>query len=111
MSKTYEVPKQPMNVQTLLAIFPILGLTLIVGFLYGIVIAVSPLVYINYFITLAFGLILGYGVRMISKLFKILNRKVIIGFSAAAALIGLYLSWVTYILFLMYEGDLIHAYF
>lgn len=71
------------------------GLSLV----YGIIIAVSPLVYINFFITVAFGLGLGYAVKIFSKLFKIVSSSIRVKIAILVGVFGIYFSWVSYILY------------
>ena len=75
--------------------------TIVLSFLYGVFIAVSPLVYLNVFVTGIFGLSMAYGFKIISRLFKVFKKKTVITSTLIFAIIGVYLSWVAYLLFVM----------
>lgn len=107
----YKSPNQPIKARIIPAFIGITVLSFLVSFLYGMLIALSPLVYINFLITTTFGLVLGYSVRIISKVFKLLDRKFIIGLSIASGILGIYFSWVAFALYFVAEGDIFEAYF
>jgi len=111
MSKLYTAPEQPYLLRLIPTLICILILAFFVSFFYGMLIALSPLVYINFFITTLFGLTLGYGVRIISKIFKILEKKILIGLSITSGIFGVYFSWVAFMLYFVAEGAILHAYF
>jgi len=82
-----------------------------IAFFYGVIMAFSPLIYVNYFITLAFGLILGYGVRFTTTLFKITHKSTAIGMAVACSAFGLIFSWAAYVIYFLEEGSIVSAYF
>lgn len=110
-TRLYKAPRQQLHFGLIPAFLCCILLSYFVSFVYGMFIALSPLLYINFLITTAFGLTIGYGVRIISKLFKILDRKVIISLSIATALFGIYFSWVAFALYFVADVSVIEAYF
>lgn len=72
------------------------------AFVYGVLIAICPIVYLNLFITGGFGLLLSFGVAVISRGIKNTSRKVNMTMGVVAAFFGLYFSWAAYFL---YVGD------
>lgn len=111
MSKIYVAPEQNSLIRITLAFICIIILTYFVSFAYGLLIAVSPLIYFNFIITTLFGLTLGYGVRILTKLFKILAKKIIVGLSITSGIFGIYFSWIAFVLYFVTEVDLLTAYF
>jgi len=99
MNKYYTVSerKQPLNF-TLAIGFSVLW-TILMGFFYGIIIAFSPIVYINIFICLVFGLAIGYGVRFLSRMVKLKDKNTTVRIALLCAVVGLYASWVSYIVY------------
>lgn len=106
MNKYYITPerKQPLNFTLALSFSSIWSL--FIGFIYGIIIAFSPLVYLNIFICLGFGLALGYGTRFLSRLAKLIDKNTTVRISLMCALLGLYASWVSYIVYFQETPDL-----
>lgn len=111
MIETYVIPKQPVTSKAILGIAIAIIWTFSVSSIYGVVIAVSPLVYFNFFITLGFGMALGYGVRIISKLTSITSKSMSIKISFACGILGIYFSWVVYILYIVSQDAWFDAYF
>ena len=107
----YSEPKRlpPLN----LILFLVFGLlfTALVSFLYGVFIGVSPLVYLNVFVTVIFGLTLAYGIKIMAKLFKVFKKKVVITSALVFGFLGVYLSWVAYLLFMVDLSTCAHHYF
>lgn len=109
--KLYSASQQSLSILLIPALICCILLSYLVSFFYGMFIALSPLMYINFLITTAFGLSLGYGVRIISKLFKIQDKKVILSLSVVAAIFGIYFSWVAFALYFVADIGVIEAYF
>lgn len=112
MLKTYVAVEQPSKPKLIAGISVSILWAFAVSFAYGVIIAVSPLVYFNVFITAGFGIFLGFGVRMLTKVFSITQKKIAVRTALACGIVGVYFSWVVYILyFLTEEGALIESYF
>jgi len=77
------------------------------SFIYGVLVAVIPFVYFNIFICGAFGLSIGYGVRVSAKLFVVTDKKISIINSIINGILGVYLSWVVYLIFLSSGSSLL----
>ncbi|MCB0516406.1 MAG: hypothetical protein R2798_03605 [Chitinophagales bacterium] len=80
-----------------------IGLALILGYFYAVIIILIPVVYINFFITIGFGIGLGLICKLLARFSHNRNKKsriiqaVIIGFLAN------YFQWTAYILY-VYNG-------
>src|SRR5690606_15274777 len=93
-----ENPKSP-TVNIVLAVISCIILCFALSLIYGIIIAISPLIYINFFITVGFGLGLEYVVKIFSKIFKIISFGIRIKVAVLVGVLGIYFSWVSYILY------------
>lgn len=111
MIETYVIPKEPVTSKAILGIAKAIIWTFLVSYIYGVVIAVSPLVYFNFFITLGFGMALGYGVRIISKLTSITSKSMSVKISFTSGILGVYFSWGVYILYFVSQDTMFDAYF
>ncbi len=111
MIRTYVAPEQPSKSKAIVGIASSITWAFIISYIYGVIIAVSPLVYFNFFITVGFGLTLGYGVRIISKLSSIIDKKTSTKISLASGALGIYFSWVVYILYFLAQDSLFDSYF
>jgi len=58
--------------------------TLIISHIYGLIIGFSPLIYINFLITVGFGLSLGIGVKVICRLCQIFDKKLFFYFGISS---------------------------
>lgn len=81
-----------------------------IAFFYGVIIAISPLIYINFFVTVGFGFILGLGVRFATRLFKVTHKPTAMSMAATSGILGLYFSWIAYVLYFVVEGSVVNAY-
>lgn len=69
----------------------------IFGMLYAYLVHFIPFIYINFFITLGFGFVVGFSTSFGGKLGKIRNNIVMLISGLLAGIIALYCSWVGYI--------------
>ena len=76
----------------------ILSMTL--GFAYNFLIVVIPFVYVNFFITLGFGLTLGYATKFFSRFGKIRNDVHNRILAVSVGFIGFVFQWIAYFVFL-----------
>lgn len=81
------------------------------AFVYGVLIGLSPLVYINFFITCGFAIVLAVGVRIISRLIKNTTAKINLLMGVAVGFFGLYFSWVAYFLYFLDSNRVFENYF
>lgn len=111
MEKYYEPQEKSFKIKDGFGIALSIIWTFCISFFYGLFIAISPVVYINYFITIFFGMFIGVGLKMLFKLFLVTNKKTAIISAICCGLFGVYFSWVAYILY--YTPDVISmdAYF
>jgi len=75
-------------------------LAILLGFVYNSFIISIPIVYINFFATIGFGTILGYGIKFFSRFGKIRNGKQNIILAGTVGFIGFYFQWIAYFVFL-----------
>lgn len=99
MEKFYELQEKSFKLKDGFGIALSIIWTFLVSYFYGLFIAISPVVYINYFITIIFGMFIGVGMKMLFKLFLVTNKKTAIISAVCCGLLGVYFSWVAYILF------------
>ncbi len=111
MNMYYKSPEQPNKTKPLIAITLSVIFTFLISFLYGIIIAFSPLVYINFFITVGFGIVIGYVIRIFMKIFTVIDKSIALYTSVICGILGLYFSWVVYILYFLPDVPLMKAYF
>lgn len=76
------------------------ALAILLGFAYNFLIIMIPIVYINFFMSLGFGLILGYGVKFFSRIGKIRNDIQIYSLAGLAGYLGFVFQWIAYFVFL-----------
>ena len=108
---TYVIPQEKSVPKTIMGNSFAAVWAFIIAFGYGVAIAVSPLVYINIFITAAFGMILGFGVRIATRIFKVTHKPTALGMGVTAGVVGVIFSWVSYIIYWIVDGSKIDAYF
>ncbi len=111
MIKTYQTPIQPNSLNVTLLFSISLAVAFVISILYGILIATIPVIYFNFFITLGFGIVIGYSVRILSKILKVVNRRISIRAALVSGLAAYYFQWVVYILFFVEGSDFFEAYF
>ena len=111
MIKTYQTPIQPNSLNVTLLFSFSLAFAFVTSILYGILIATLPVVYFNFFITLGFGLVLGYSVRILSKILQVVDRGISIRAALLSGLAAYYFQWVVYILFFVEGNNFFEAYF
>jgi hypothetical protein len=111
MIKTYQTPIQPNSLNVTLLFSFSLAFAFVTSILYGILIATLPVVYFNFFITLGFGIVLGYSVRILSKILQAVNRGISIRAALLSGLAAYYFQWVVYILFFVEGNNFFEAYF
>lgn len=75
-------------------------LAIILGFVYNFLIVIIPIVYINFFFTVGFGAVLGYGIKFFSRFSKIRNHRQTIMLAGIVGGIGFYFQWIAYFVFL-----------
>ncbi len=61
----------------------------------------QPLIYIQFFVTLGFGIIMGVSVNMIGHAFKVRNPFFMTLIAMVIGCLGLYFAWVWYIVMVM----------
>lgn len=89
-----------------------IGIILAIGiaFIYNILIVIIPFVYINFFITLGFGFILGHSIRYLSRLGKVRSQRIELYLAGGVGFVGYYFQWVAYFVFLSYDDLSFEAY-
>lgn len=70
---------------------------LISGFVYAVISRYNPIIYIQMFVTLGFGAVMGMTVNSVGHKFKVRNRFFAILISLVIGALGLYFAWVWYI--------------
>lgn len=113
MEKKYYVlnPATPISNKVLFCGLSLL-LVIIGGFVHGILSAVNPLVYFAFLISVGFGIYLGLGFRIVSKIAKIRDKKFILITGVILSLFAIYASWVSFLNFFVLEGEnLVDAYY
>ena len=83
--------------------------TLVLGAVYGYAIFYIPFIYLNFFITLGFGGLVGFCVGMGGKLGKVRNPILMLLFGFAFGLAAEYIGWVSWIYAFTEQGSLILA--
>lgn len=74
---------------------------LLVSFIYALISRYNPLIYIQFFVTLGFGIIMGVSVNMIGHMCKVRNRFFMTLIAMVIGCLGLYFAWVWYIFMVM----------
>lgn len=74
---------------------------LLVSFVYALISRYNPLIYIQFFVTLGFGIIMGVSVNMIGHAFKVRNPFFMTLIAMVIGCLGLYFAWVWYIVMVM----------
>lgn len=82
-----------------------IGLALVLGYAYSIIIGFVPIVYLNILLTVGFGLCLGVICRVLSRLGHNRNKKSQIVQAVVLGLLANYFQWTVYILY-AYNGEL-----
>lgn len=100
----YEEPLKESVKGLLLSLIFLLLWVLFFSYTYGVFIAFSPLIYINLFICIGFGMALSLGVKVATSLFSVVKKKTILILSVLLGTLGVYLSWAIYILFFISEN-------
>lgn len=67
---------------------------LFAAYLYNVLIAVIPFVYINFFFTVGFGAVLGYTVKFACRFSRIRNSMVMLYVAGGTAVVANYFQWV-----------------
>lgn len=98
MLKYYEPIENPSKFNIVTFIGAMLLWTLLFSYLYGIIIAVCPVIYLNVIISIGFAMLIGIGVKLASKVFRMHHKKSLAIWSIVFGLIGSYFSWVFYLL-------------
>ena len=81
------------------------------AFVYGVLMGMSPLIYINFLITCFFALVLSVGVAIISRVIKNTSKKTELLMSGVAVIMGLCFSWAAYFLYLIDSNAIFENYF
>lgn len=71
---------------------------LVLGAIYGYAIFYIPFIYLNFFITLFFGAIVGYAIGLGGKMGKVRNSSLMLLFGFVLGVIAEYVGWVSWIL-------------
>ena len=110
MSQTYNVPKQqaPFNVPVAYAVS--IGFAFAVSIVYGLLSVSFPIPYFHPVFTFGFAIVLGVGVRVITKALKIVPRRISLTITLATSALAWYFQWVVYILFSIIGGDFLDVY-
>lgn len=70
------------------------------GYVHGLITAVNPIIYLGFVVTAGFGILFAIFYRIISKITKVRDKGFIVISGLAIALLGLYFSWGSYVLYL-----------
>ena len=76
-----------------------IGLSLILGYIYSVIIIIIPIVYLNFLITVGFGTMLGLICRTLIRFSHNRNKKSQIIQAVIIGLLANYFQWTAYILF------------
>jgi len=71
---------------------------LVLGAIYGYAIFYIPFIYLNFFITLFFGMGVGYSIHLGAKIGKVRNTKAVLCFGLIIGCLAEYVGWVSWIL-------------
>jgi hypothetical protein len=110
MSQIYKVPEQPTSFNVLVGYTVSIGLAFLVSVLYGLLSVSFPIPYFHPVFTFGFALVLGFGVRTITKAFKIVSRRITLIITLVTSVLGWYFQWAVYILFSIIGGDFLDVY-
>ena len=81
---------------------------LILSFVYAVISRYNPLIYIQFFVTLGFGVAMGVSVKAVGHMMKVRNRFFAILISLVIGAIGIDFAWVWYIYMLTgWNADLL----
>lgn len=98
----------------LFGVFIVIGIGAILaiglGFVYNFLIVKIPFIYINFFIAIGFGLVIGYSVKFLSRFGKIRNNLQNRILAASIGLIGFIFQWIAYLVFLNSGEHSLQAY-
>lgn len=83
---------------------------IVMAFIYNFLIVLIPIIYLNFFITVGFGVAIGYSVKYFSRFGKIRNKTYIISLAAAVGFVAFYFQWIAYFVFLSYDDLSFEAY-
>jgi hypothetical protein len=89
----------------LLAFFAAIPIALFLGLAYGYIIKWIPFIYINFFVTVGYGLAFGFGTGMVLKLCKVRNNLVTFLTGLTVGFIALYFDWNGHILAIMPKSE------
>ena len=70
---------------------------LVLSFVYAVISHYNPIIYLQFFVTLGFGVAMGVSVNYVGHMMKVRNRFFAILISLVIGSLGLYFSWVWYI--------------
>ncbi|MEO0514770.1 MAG: hypothetical protein AAF086_05680 [Planctomycetota bacterium] len=73
------------------------GLGLLTGALYGVMVAYSPIIYLNLVATVGTGFAVGWGVLKMARAQRVRNPALVAGCGVLAGLVAWYGSWVTWL--------------
>lgn len=80
------------------------------AFIYNFLIVIMPFVYINLFITIGFGITLGYISKFLCRLGKVRNTQHQLYMASVVGLAAFYSQWIAYFVFLVNGKFSFHAY-
>lgn len=89
----------------IIAYLAILAVALICGYFYTVLIIFVPLLYFNFFITIGFGLFLGYLVRVLIKLTHNRNKTSHLILAFVAGFLANYFQWIAFIIY-AFDGEI-----
>lgn len=78
---------------------------LISGFVYAVISRYNPIIYVQMFVTLGFGAVMGVSVNAVGHMMKVRNRFFAVLISMVIGMLGMYFAWVWYI-YMLAEWDL-----
>ena len=77
---------------------------LISSFIYAVISRYNPIIYIQFFVTLGFGAVMGITVNSVGYKMKVRNRFFAVLISMVIGMLGLYFAWVWYI-WMLFDWD------
>ncbi len=78
--------------------------SLISGFIYAVISRYNPIIYIQVFVTVGFGAVMGVAVNGVGHKMKVRNRFFAILISLVIGVLGMYFAWVWYI-WMLWDWD------
>lgn len=95
--KYYQESGEINHLSFALGLIALLGLTMIWGYSYALLIHFIPLIYLNLLVTVCFGIVLEYSVRLIIRLTKNRNKQSRIILTVIAVFLATYFQWAAFL--------------